>query len=126
MPHLTPTLLHRHDAEGLLVLVPVVGYQPADVTVATFRAMGVTTIEASLLSGIAVTTVAAAAVSYPDAVIPDDYDDDDAVLVVQVPAADIAQLGVGRWRHQIRAGGTDPDVIAAGWTIVTRTIAAPT
>jgi hypothetical protein len=123
--HVSETNLHRYVGDTATIILPVDHIERADVTSATWRALGVVGVHKALASGVQAITGADAMSSYPDAGLGT-LDANQAVLVVTLTAADIDSIGVGRWRWQATVGdGSDVETVAHGWFGVSKRIPAP-
>lgn len=123
MAHLVTTTLHVHAGDPLLVLVPTGEFTSEQVDVASWRTQGAAGVTKTVGSGVTVVAGSSAKSTYPT----EDWTgvaDTDAVLVVDVDPADVANIGVGRWRWQALAGVGEAKVVAQGWLTVTATVPA--
>lgn len=111
------TVIHRFVGDALHLLVPVYDLAFADVLLAGFAVQGGPVKDQDHTD----------VELFDAAALPEIHaDDGTAVVSVFVQASETAALGPGRWRWHLRAGGSEAEVVARGYLVLSRRIPAPT
>lgn len=125
MTHLPDTdPIHRHVGDPATALIPIEHLTVADVSFAEWRSDGVTSVTKTIGDGITVISGSDAKTQHPEADLAG-VSDDAAVLVIDIVTADTADMAVGRWRWQARAGeNSDAPVVARGYVVLSLRVPA--